>query len=395
MAWELGANFGHLAKLLPIAGQLRQQGHEIFFAVRDTEIAAGILSPKGFAFTQAPVWRGKACLTSPPINFAELLIAEGYTVRNGLAGMVLSWLGLFGCTRPDLIVVDHAPTALLSARIAGLPVVCIDSGFGVPPKVSPLPSIRPWENIADQRLHHAETTVLRSINLISHMFGGRPYERLIDVFAVEGLVFATFAPLDHYGPRPDVDYAGAIFSDVCEHSVQWRGGPRKKVFAYLRPDVPGIGNLLKALSQIDGEVICAIPGLRRIKPELAGPLRIYAHPLKLMALIPEADLVVSYSGSGTVCLSLLAGVPLLLASQNVEQYLLGSRVDGLGAGLSMGMDRSEESFRQSLGQLLGDDRFRLAAEQFASQHKGFHPEYAVSHTVQMIEKVLRIPKFHG
>jgi hypothetical protein len=43
VSWELGANFGHLTRLMPITEQLRQLGHELFFAVRDTEIAAALL----------------------------------------------------------------------------------------------------------------------------------------------------------------------------------------------------------------------------------------------------------------------------------------------------------------------------------------------------------------
>lgn len=388
VSWELGANFGHLTRLMPIAVQLRQLGHELFFAVRDTEVAAALLEPQGFSFTQAPFWHGHACLSAPPINYAELLIAEGYCQQDGLSGMLRSWLSLFQLFQPDVVVADYSPTALLAARIAKIPAVCIDNGFGLPPNIAPLPSIRAWESITEQRLQHAEETVLRSINSVCHAFCGPALERLVDLFNTEGTILTTFAELDHYGPRNETEYAGPIFSNAGGQAVQWQGTYRRKILAYLRPSVPGIGNLLKALAELDAEVICVVPGLKRLNCVIANRLRIYVKPVQLDNIILSADLVVSYAGSGMVCCALLAGVPLLLVPQNVEQYMFSCRVDELGAGLVMGTNRNEADFLGSLQQLLDEDCFRWAAKAFASQHSGFHPDQAVSSAVRVIETVL-------
>ncbi|WP_031435811.1 glycosyltransferase [Methylobacter tundripaludum] len=388
VSWELGANFGHLTRLIPIAVQLRQLGHELFFAVRDTEVAAALLEPQGFSFTQAPFWHGHACLSAQPINYAELLIAEGYCQQDGLSGMLRSWLGLFQLFQPDVVVADYSPTALLAARIAKIPAVCIDNGFGLPPNIAPLPSIRAWESITEQRLQHAEETVLRSINSVCHAFGGPALECLVDLFNTEGAVLTTFAELDHYGSRNETEYAGPIFSNAGGQAVQWQGTHRRKILAYLRPSVPGIENLLKALAELDAEVICVVPGLKRLNRAIANRLRVYVNPVQLDNIISSADLVVSYAGSGMVCCALLAGVPLLLVPQNVEQYMFSCRVDELGAGLVMGTNRNEADFLGSLQQLLDEDRFRWAAKAFASQHSGFHPDQAVSSAVRVIETVL-------
>jgi len=388
VSWELGANFGHLTRLMPIAVQLRQLGHELFFAVRDTGVAAALLEQQGFPFTQAPFWHGRACLSAPPVNYAELLIAEGYCQQDGLSGMLRSWLSLFRLFQPDVVVADYSPTALLAARIAKIPAVCIDNGFGLPPDITPLPSIRSWESITGQRLQHAEETVLRSINSACHAFGGPALERLVDLFDTEGTVLTTFAELDHYGRRNETEYAGPIFSNAGGQAVQWQGTHRRKILAYLRPSVPGIGNLLKALAELDAEVICVAPGLKRLNRAIANRLRVYVNPVRLDNIISSADLVVSYAGSGMACCALLAGVPLLLVPQNVEQYMFSCRVDELEAGLVMGTNRNEADFRGSLQQLLDENRFRWAAKAFAAKHAGFHPEQAVSYAVRVIETVL-------
>jgi len=211
---------------------------------------------------------------------------------------------------------------------------------------------------------------------------------LVDLFNTEGAVLTTFAELDHYGARNETEYAGPVFSNAGGQAVQWQGTHRRKILAYLRPSVPGIENLLKALSELDAEVICVVPGLKRLNCAIANRLRIYVKPVQLDNIILSADLVVSYAGSGMVCCALLAGVPLLLVPQNVEQYMFSCRVDELGAGLVMGTNRNEADFLGSLKQLLDEDRFRWAAKAFASQHSSFHPDQAVSSAVRVIETVL-------
>ena len=44
-AWELGGDYGHLARLLPVAQALKAGGHEVVFAVRDLLGAEAILAP--------------------------------------------------------------------------------------------------------------------------------------------------------------------------------------------------------------------------------------------------------------------------------------------------------------------------------------------------------------
>lgn len=389
ISWELGANFGHLTRLMPIAEQLRHRDHELFFAVRDTEVASALLEPQGFPFTQAPFWHGRSCLSAPPVNYAEILIAEGYCRQNGLVGMLRSWLSLFKLFQPDVVVADYSPTALLAAHIAKIPSVCIDNGFGLPPNIAPLPSIRTWESITEQRLQHAEQTILRSINSACRAFGGLALERLVDLFNTEGTVLTTFAELDHYGPRNKAEYVGPIFSNAGGQLVQWQDTHRRKILAYLRPSVPGIADLLKVLAEFDAEVICVVPGLKRLNRAIADRLRIYVNPVRLDNIVSSADLGISYGGSGMSCCSLLAGVPLLLVPQNVEQYMFSCRVGELGAGLVVGTNRSEADFRVSLQQLLNEDRFRDAAKAFAARHSGFHPDQAISYTAQVIETILR------
>jgi hypothetical protein len=85
-AWELGANLGHLSRDVPVAEKLREAGHDVVFAVRDTRVAAEILTPRQFDFIQSPVFLGRAHLSEPPANYAEILEAEGWCDHTALRG---------------------------------------------------------------------------------------------------------------------------------------------------------------------------------------------------------------------------------------------------------------------------------------------------------------------
>ncbi len=389
IAWELGANLGHLTRLLPIAEILQQQAHQVLFVVRDTEAAAVLLEPRGFAFISAPYYIGKTKIAQPPVNYAELLIADAYLAKPSLIGRIRSWLALYQLYKPDIILIDYAPSALLAAHIEHIPAVCIDNGFGMPPLVSPMPTIRPFETVSTHRLSQAETLVLTAINAVSHHFQGPLFKQFVELFNTQATILATFPELDHYGVREHGDYVGPIFSYIGSLSASWQTETKTKIFAYLRPDMPGLQALLKVLASIDTEVVCVIPGLTRLNRELAKKLRVYTQPVLLNSFIVKANLVISYAGSGLTANALLAGVPLLLLPYTIEQYLQARRIEQLGAGLMLNQERSESVIKQALDKILSEPHFHKAASDFAVRHVGFHPAQAANYVVKSIEAIIQ------
>jgi UDP:flavonoid glycosyltransferase YjiC (YdhE family) len=386
IAWELGGNYGHLARCLPIAEGLRKRGHHVAFVVRDTRTAAELIGPAGFPYVQAPLVRQRTRLAKPPANYAEILLGEGYADVMGLLGMVQAWCGLLAMHNSEVLLADHAPTALLAARISGIPHLTIGNGFAIPPDVSPLPSIRPWEQISDARLAHAGKTVDAAIREVSVKLGYCGISGLRELFGPHDLL-DTFAELDHYGERPGARYIGPIFSLADAQRVVWQEATGKKIVAYLRPDVPGFSALMAALRDLDAEVLCVVPGLRPEQARrLAGRrLRIALKPVALGVLLDRADIAISYGGGGMMSYSLLSGVPLLLVPQYIEQYLAVKRVEVLHAGVVVGDGRSKEAFVDALVLLLGDDRYAACARQFAEKYADFTPQAAVECAVAVIE----------
>ncbi len=204
---------------------------------------------------------------------------------------------------------------------------------------------------------------------------------------------ATFAELDHYGAREGENYVGPLFTATTGQPVTWCLTDQPHVFAYLRPDSPGFENLLKALSKLSAEVIVVAPGIKpaHIQAFATPNLCILTQPVQTEQLFKMTDCVVTTGGTGTVSQCLLAGVPLLLVPQNVEQFLMGLRVEALGAGIAARNNRQEQDFAGLLEALLKKSCFRQSAQAFAQQYAGYAPGDTIDNVIQLIDNTLKTP----
>lgn len=386
IAWELGGNYGHLARLLPLAKRLRSDGHQVLLAIRDMRLGAELCSPHGLPYVQSPISHQiKPRHLLLPANYAEILLCEGFAEPLDLQGRVSGWLDLYRLWSPDVVVVDHAPTALFSTRLANLPALVISSGFEVPPDEVPNPCIRPWEAISKHRLAESEARVVNLLNIVTETHGGLPLATLSDLFRGTASVFITFPELDHYGARPGAHYIGPLSSQLGL-KIAWPQISGRRIFVYMRARVPGAEQLLGALGKCDENVVCVMPDApKALKATLSQPgMKIVDHTVDVTTLLPSTDLVVSYGGSGIVNMTLLAGVPLMLVPRNVEQYLVAKCVERLGAGWVVGEQRRAQDFIHVLDKLLGDAGYIQNARAFAQRHQ----TYSLSTTLDRLVSVL-------
>lgn len=389
IAWELGGNYGHIARCLPIAKALRSRGHTVILAVRDLHTAAEMLAPEGFAYCQAPIAQCRVKTRSPPVSYAEILLGEGYLEPNVLLGMTQAWTTLLELHGASVLLADHSPTALLAAHLMGVPHVAIGNGFAIPPDQSPLPSIRPWENVSAQRLQDADQRLQQSLDALVARFATTRQIALQNLFR-ENCLLDTFPEFDNYGHREFGHYIGPIFGFSNGVQATWQKPEARKILLYVRPETPGFGMLMAALADIDAEKLCIIPGLSLKEAHRFANrnTRISLEPLALGALLKETDLMVCQAGSGTTNKALLAGVPLLGVPAHVEQHLTALCLERLGAGLSMGTNREPENFKRKIKTLIEDPGFRSGARAFAQAHEGFHPNQAVAATVNVLETLM-------
>lgn len=387
IAWELGEAFGHLARCLRLAQGLVARGHGVTLTLKDVRLPAGQALTPGITVLAAPLTPQMGAGGRAPVNYADVLRVSGFADARDVAARLNAWQGLLALAGPDVLVADHAPTALLAARLADIPHLSIGSGFANPPAASPWPSIRPWETVSDQALATAEIGLDHVLDAAQKALGHTRMVRVRDLFGAHDIL-DTFAELDHYGARPEGRYVGPIVSVPHALRAAWQSRAEPKVLAYLRPAVPGFMAILQALGRLDAEVLCVAPGM---SPDAARHcatrrLRIALAPLDLPPLLELADLALGYGNRGFSTQALLAGVPLAMRPRHVEQALFVQRVEALGAGKFLGGRVDADSVTASLQELLDNPSYRQAARAFRSRHADYSPSQAVEQSLFLIER---------
>jgi UDP:flavonoid glycosyltransferase YjiC (YdhE family) len=370
-ASELGANLGHVGQLLPLASELKARGHEIVFALRDVAAAGTWLDSGDFRYVQAPVWHARSSREKePPCSYSEILRHYGYDDSVGLAALLAAWRELFSLVRPDVVLAEYAPTALLAARGSAIRSVHYGVGFSMPPQCNPFPNFRIWEKVPRVRLEASDAAVLETVNAALARLRMQALPELSDLLRADEAFLCTFRELDHYQGRINGRYWGAAYADEVGARAVWPEEGRKRVFVYLRPGTPGFESAAMQLSDMGHRVLWVAP---RVTEELSkrfeGPRFRFTHKMVRIAdVAAQAEAAVLHGGHGLVSAMLLGGVPLALFPMHAEQVIVARNVISLGAGaaLATGADISETA--SLLGRVVDESRLRGAAGAFAGRY---------------------------
>ncbi len=363
--WELGAGRGHLAPHLPLAERLRARGHEVLFAVRHLRHAEALLGKAGFRYLQAPTWIPTQTLTGTTIrSYPQVLLNVGCHEHDIVVGRARAWQALFSLTGADLLIADHAPTALLAGRLAGLPMALLGNGFTVPPLRAPMPAL---VGETDAALVADEARALERINAACAQLGAGPLSRLADLFDVPLRVVRSYPEFDHCGERDDVDYVPTQ-TPQGGAAPQWPDADGPRAFAYLRPG-PLLLPVLTALARRRLTTLVTGDGLPgEVVEKFASTSLVFSdRAYDLRAVADRADLLLLNANHSTTLALLAAGRPVVLLPQQLEQALFAQRVAGLGAGVVVGEPR-QTAVDLAIEAVLGDPRYREAAEAFMSRH---------------------------
>ena len=392
-AWELGGDRGHVARLGALGHALADRGHEVTLALKDLGQIGDLAGPS-LGVMQAPVWSHRTpCAPDPPLNLTEILLHCGYAEPSSLCALVRGWRALLASTRAELVIADHAPTAMLAAHSLDIPAVQAGTGFAAPPPGTPLPVMRPWLGAPSDRLERSEQQVSRALQRVLESFDCEPLESVGELLKRARASFLlTFEELDHYPGRRAGRYLGAFFSTAGEAPPRWpsTGGDRGRVFAYLNPRHPGVLEVLSGLAVAGHAVLAYVPGLGADRARgLGAPnMRFCTAAPGPSSIAPTCDVALCHGGHGTVAAMLLAGVPLLLLPNHVEQELTARRVAELGAGLWSEPAHAAGQCRRALQRLLEAGEFSRAATAFSQRHRDFDPAMMVNFLANEIGALL-------
>lgn len=384
--WELGKSDGHLAPLLVLARALREAGHDVGFAVRDTHTAERLLGPDKFPWQQAPITLEPQNLFPQPQHFGQLLMNVGFHDAGAITGRARAWRALFADFKPDILAFDHAPTALLASR--GLPArrIVTGSGFLMPPETPAWPALHPAQPADAARLADADSQLLDNLNRALAALDAPALAHTSELYATDARALFTWPELDHFPGRPDADYWGPLPSPAANPPPQWPASDGKRIFAYLRP-FKTLPALLQALRDSGAATLAYLPARSSDIAKFEGDnLRFTNRPVDLARAAAECDLGIVHGGHGTVCSLLLTGKPLLVLPVQLEMQLMAANIERLGAGLSAPR-LAPDGMASKLKRLLDEPAFGAAARAIAERYAAFDPQAPVRRFVTLVERL--------
>lgn len=387
-AWEFGANLGHIGAFLPLARALRDQGHAVRWVVASSTSAAYLLDKEGFAWLQAPICPEQP-RPGPPHTYADILLRFGYANPADLLGPAVAWRELMKLTGAQIVLADHAPTALLAARTLDLPAMLFSSGFCVPPPQMPTPNMRPWIDLPAAQLLALEQAALASVNTVLAHFGKPPLGGIAQLFDVAENTLLGFPELDHYAARGAARYWGNLPDTGVGAPAPWPALPGKRIFAYLRKECRHHEAALQALNLLKQPTVVFFPDIAPdLRARYGAPHMAFVDSLVDLARAgQEAAAAITYASLTTTTRFLLAGKPVLLLPGHLEQFLMARRVEAMGAGLLVDPEKPADDLPQKLQRIVYDPLFAGNAQAFARKYASFPQEAVVANLLRRIEEI--------
>jgi hypothetical protein len=390
VTWELGLAMGHVGSVRPLIDCWIRQGHRVVAAFKDVTQARHLSNESEVQCLQAPVrlYPVRAPF-QPPSTFAHIMHNAGFSSVDELRPTVNAWRALYDLVRPDLIVFEHSPTAVLASHAYDVQRMNIGTGFTCPPDREPLPDWRPYLKNDLQRLHDEERCVRSVANELLVAWNKRPLDRLTDLYQRDMVtILSTFAELDHFGPRPGGDYWGAWSAGFGQPPV-WPNAPGRRVFAYLKP-FRALEALLDCLVRRQTPAVIYGPTIDgQIQQRFqCDTLRFTSEPVELSAAGQQCDVAILNGTHGTTAAMLLAGKPTLHVPLYLEQQLSADNVVRMGAGLTAEANNAPRVVGQLETLLDNSDRCEPAAAAFASRYASFDGRGQVDRLAAQVEHLL-------
>lgn len=390
ITWEMGAGYGHLLRLRVIAKRLHENGHRVFMATRDIRSTREVLPE--FPCFQAPSLPGEA--SYPYANsLAEIMHNIGCDSPDAIERIECAWLALAGFIRPDAVVMDFSPLALLSFQGHPARRILIDNGYSHPTDTPWTPPLRPWQSFYRAMHEQVERKVLDNINCSLDRRGLDRLNHLPELYRrADSINLLTVPELDHTGPKHHVHYRG--YFGTGGSAPQWpeAGKSLPHLFIYLKP-FSGLKRLLHALAEMPVTILAVIPGIDEATRQRCNAhehFHITDRLVDIRAAARQADLALS-SGGDTVGLLLLGGTPVCILPYFPEQRLTAYRAVGTGAAISIDtdskLDSSPGAIVQALTNLLEDRGYTTCAREFAAKYHDLSPSNQVEEVIAEIESV--------
>lgn len=353
LGWELGANRGHVVRLLQIADQLSEDGHEVGLALQNIGfIPTDLLG--AFAVYQAPIWprllTNNTALPGPPAaSMGDILVKVGLDNPASLPSMIAGWFAIFGAFQPDLVISDFAPMMTIAAR-GRIPSIAVGTGFSCPP-----PELEYFPALTEADPIFTESETLERVNRGLAAIGEQDIQNLPEIFGADRVLVGEFAMLDPYdGFRSVALKSPSVAEPVPEIAPE--GGDEIFVYAFER--AMNFAPLWEGLQRSGFPVRVYIPN---ISDNMADALTsrgimVERQSQSFADIGRRSRMVLSHGGHGFVCSALLAGLPQIVTHYDLEKQFMGQAIARHAMGGHVALQAiNAEPFASSLRQLYFSD----------------------------------------
>ncbi len=373
LAWELGAGLGHVVPLSLLTRVLQARGHRVTLALsRPGQIAALPWETKA-AILEAPFHR-RATPVTPAISYADVLRQCGY----GNAGQALAlhhaWRTILAAQAPDIVIADHAPSALLTAYVTGIPGIAVGSGFTVPPPVDAAPGFQRWMPPRPDRLAAYEEQALAAINAVCISGGAAPLAHSGALIGNIPPLLKTFIECDIYRRPADALYCGPVYGEIGRRPAHWLSSKRPRIALYLSPRFAGHRALINALQDSGASVLSHVGG--------------EGEPLDLAWAARHADAVLCHGGIGTSGLALAIGCPLIILPMQMEQLVLSDRLAQQDLATIIRPDQPPDAVAKAVLRIIREGSATRRAAAFAARYPEASVDGALNRAADVIEGAL-------
>jgi UDP:flavonoid glycosyltransferase YjiC (YdhE family) len=367
-AWELGRGLGHLMNMRRIAARLEAHGFRFVAVVRDR--TADLLRGTFREIIAAPRWpidshpaAQRPALSSVTLN--DILSAMGLADTVAVHRLLGAWDDIFKRTQPDLVIADFSPLAALAAR-GRIPLVHIGNGYTLPPhQMKRFPLLHRFSPPA-----WSEEQTLAAVNEAAQAFGMAVLDRLPQLFSGDACLVQTFPLFDPYDTQRTEPLDGPVF----DRMPAMKGDRATQIFAYMSSGYALHPSFFAALRPVAAHLRIHAPGLTAAQVEelrRAGA-EIDPQPVPLADILPATRLIVHNGGPGVAAEALVAGVPQLVLSAQIEQDFNGQALQNAGVAKFLRLHEPGADISSELiGAMSSDEALVERAVKQAEWHRAY------------------------
>jgi hypothetical protein len=213
--------------------------------------------------------------------------------------------------------VDYAPGAVLAAR-GRVPCVACGVGFTVPPA-----NMRHFPLLHDSApALYDEATICATVNSALAEFETRPIAFLGEALTGDVQCVCTLPILDPY----DAFRSEPVLGPRLDAPIVRSDPDADEIFCYLReaPRSSRLDEFAACLCDLPGRVVAYLPGLSEASATRLSRngIKVLDRPAPLASQLSRSRLAIHFGGHGVAAAALLAGVPQIILSFDIEKALI-------------------------------------------------------------------------